>query len=306
MGHDDLFHDAINLFYEAAVDASLWPAAVARLADATGIAQIGLGTFDHRNRTFVGLAPRICPQMLADYQDYWSSRDPIWPKIAAQAAGKLFSSDDLIPREEYAATDVYNQWFRPAKIGLSVLGANLRAGNEFSVTIFAANAPGSDQISREQAHALQAALPHVSRAIKMHRQLRVQDLDRDIAPEMLEHAGIGVLLVDRAAKVLFANAWARALLVPGCGLTLQGGYLFSTDRAASLHRLIAACHACRNWAPAGSGGEIRLRRTKRRPLNLTVTPLRARGRVAELPWLGLQMPAAMVTIHNPAKEKWCH
>jgi len=231
---------AINLFYEAAIDGSLWPVAVTRLADAIGVAQIGLGTFDHRSRAFYGLAPRIPPQMLANYRDYWSSRDPIWPKIEAQAAGALFSS----PREEYAATDVYNEWFRLAKIGLSLLGANLRAEDEFLVTIFAANPPGSEQINSEQALAFKAALPHVSRAIKMHRLLRIQEFNRDTAPERLEHAGVGVLLVDRAAKVLFANSWARALLVPGCELALQGGYLFSRDRAAILHRLIAAYHAC--------------------------------------------------------------
>src|SRR5262245_58754268 len=111
MSRDDQFHAAINLFYEAAIDASLWPAAVIRLADAIGVAQIGLGSFDHRSRAFYGLAPRIPPQMLANYRDYWSSHDPIWPKIEAQAAGALFSSDDLIPRAQYAATDVYNEWF---------------------------------------------------------------------------------------------------------------------------------------------------------------------------------------------------
>jgi hypothetical protein len=28
------------------------------------------------------------------------------------------------------------------------------------------------------------------------------------------------------------------------------------------------------------------------------------GTVAELPWLGLQLPVAMVTVTNPAMEKW--
>jgi hypothetical protein len=39
-------------------------------------------------------------------------------------------------------------------------------------------------------------------------------------------------------------------------------------------------------------------------LRVTVTPLRARGTVAELPWLGLQLPVAIVTITDPALVKW--
>jgi hypothetical protein len=56
--------------------------------------------------------------------------------------------------------------------------------------------------------------------------------------------------------------------------------------------------------PNGPGGEIALRRCARRPLRVTVTPLRPRGNVAELPWLGLQLPVAMITISDLAMKKW--
>ena len=41
----------------------------------------------------------------------------------------------------------------------------------------------------------------------------------------------------------------------------------------------------------------------RPPLRVTVTPLRSMGTVAELPWLGLQIPVAIVTVADPASEK---
>jgi hypothetical protein len=46
-----------------------------------------------------------------------------------------------------------------------------------------------------------------------------------------------------------------------------------------------------------------IRRSQGQSLRVTVTPLRANGAVAELPWLGLQLPVAMVTISNPAMKK---
>ena len=50
-------------------------------------------------------------------------------------------------------------------------------------------------------------------------------------------------------------------------------------------------------------GGIALRRSKGRPLRVMVIPLRARSNVAELPWLGLRIPVAMITISDPGMAK---
>jgi len=276
MNREDLLRDAINLIYEAVIDASLWPLALVRLADAIGVAQIGLCAFDHRTQRFDALAPRLDPEHVASYQDYWAFRDPIWPRMAAQPAGELIVLNSLIPPEDYKVTAVYNEWFHPAKVGLGMIGANLGAGNHFFTTIFAANEADEVQLTGPQALAFKSALPHFANAARVHRLLRLQDLDRETAPERLEGLGFGVLLVDGAGKVVFANTWARGLLTPGSGLTVRGGYLFSTDRGAALHRLIATC-VPKSPLPEGPGGSIALRRGRRRPLRITVTPLLARA-----------------------------
>ena len=55
----------------------------------------------------------------------------------------------------------------------------------------------------------------------------------------------------------------------------------------------------------GPGGEISIHRgSDRSPLRVTVTPLRSKGTVAELPWLGQGIPVAIVTVADPAREKW--
>jgi len=294
MVHED-FRDSIDFLYQAVLDGSLWPQALTRLADSIGVAHIGFAAFDHRACRFDALAPRIDPAMVESYRAYWAFHDPLWPRLAAEPAGTLFPHDSIIAHDDYAVTAVYNEWFRPAKVGLSLIGAKLTADDQISAAVFAANRPENDEIDGEQMAAFKAALPHFDRAVRIHRLLRTQDLDRDTAPDRLDKLGFGVILVDGTARVLFANSWARALLVAGSGLTLKGGYLFSTDRAAKLHRYIASC-AGRLPPPKDFGGEIALFGAKRRPLRVTVTPLRARGTVAVLPWLGLRLPVAMVTI----------
>ena len=130
------------------------------------------------------------------------------------------------------------------------------------------------------------------------------DLDHDTAPgRRLSSLQRSVMLVDGAATVLFANAAARTLLNSGGGLTLKAGCLHSTDSADAVQGLIATCMP-KAHALSGFGGEILIHRGPRRPpLRVTVTPLRSKGTVAELPWLGLSIPVAIVTVADPANEK---
>ncbi len=92
----------------------------------------------------------------------------------------------------------------------------------------------------------------------------------------------------------------EALLGSASGLTVRAGRVESANGSGALQRLIASCAPNHRDGP---GGVIVLRRDKRRPLRVTVTPLRARGNIAELPWLGIDVPVAMITISDPATEK---
>jgi hypothetical protein len=111
------------------------------------------------------------------------------------------------------------------------------------------------------------------------------------------------MLVDGASRVLFANAAARALLNSAGALALEAGCLHSTDGSdALLQTLIVSCKR-KARTRNGPGGGISLCVGPRRSLRVTVTPLRAKGTVAELPWLGVQIPVAMVTVSAPSTEK---
>jgi hypothetical protein len=147
-----------------------------------------------------------------------------------------------------------------------------------------------------------AALPHIDRAVRIHRELRIRDLDHDTAPDRLENLQRSVLLVDGAARVLFANAAARRLLGSRGGLVIKAGS--SIGDSDGIQGLIASCMR-KGQTSNGHGGRISIRHGPRRsPLRVTVTPLRSRGTVAKLPWLGLGIPVAIVTVADLAREKW--
>jgi hypothetical protein len=208
-----------------------WPKALTSLADVMETTHIGLCAMDRRAQSYDSIVPRTDPEWDARYKQFWAFHNPLWTLSTKWPANEIFFPDDLMPREDFVAMPIYNEWFRPAGFGLALMGSNLPVSDEASALIVAANGPGQE-ITAEQAKIFKAALRHINRAVGIHREFRICDLDHDIAPERLEHVGFMVFLVDASAKVLFANAWARALLIPGSGLTVRGGHLFSTDRAS--------------------------------------------------------------------------
>jgi hypothetical protein len=300
---DDLLA-LIQLIYEAATfDSTLWPTALISLADTTGTTQVRVGAMERRAQTYDSIAPRTDPVMRASYKNYWAFHNPFRLLTAQVPVGEVFSMERIMSREDFSATPVFNEWFRPAEFGLAILAVNLCVRNQVSTLLCVANAPKNDHITGKQTLAFKAALPHIDRAVRIHRELRMLDLDHDTAPERLECLQRSVMLVDGAATVLFANAAARTLLGSGGGLTLKAGCLHSTDSADAVQGLIATCMP-KAHALSGFGGEISMHRGPRRPpLRVTVTPLRSKGTVAELPWLGLSIPVAIVTVADPASEK---
>ena len=304
MGSEDELLASIDLIYEASFDSTLWPKALISLADKMKTAHITVSTMDFRAQTYLSIAPRTDPDMTAIYRQYWAFHNPVWRLSATRPPGEIYLLDSLIPREDFAATPVFNEWFRPAKFGLATMSANLRIGDRVTALIAVANAPGNDEITDEQMLVFKAALPHIDRAVRIHHELRMRDLDHDTAPERLECLQRSVMLVDGAARVLFANAAARRLLGSGDGLACKGGCLHSTDGSVTLQGLIASCTP-RAPARNGPGGETSIHRgSGRSPLRVTVTPLRSKGTVAELPWLGQGIPVAIVTVADAAREKW--
>jgi hypothetical protein len=302
MGMEDDFVAFLDLIYEASFDSTLWPTALIRLADTTGTAQVAVSTLDRRAHTFDSIAPRTNPVMHAAYKNYWAFHNPFRPLSAQEPVGKVFLYDRLISREEFCATPVFNEWYRPAEFGLAAMGANLLVGDQVSALICVANAPKNDHITGKQMLAFTAALPHIDRAVRIYRELRMRDLDHDTAPERLECLQRSVMLVDGASRVLFANAAARTLLNSGGALAVKDGCLHSTGDSDAIQGLIASCTP-KTHAPNGPGGEISIYLgSHNSPLRVTVTPLRSKGTVAELPWLGLGIPVAIVTVADPTSE----
>ena len=135
MSRDNELIALINLIYEAALDNDLWPSVLVRLADAVGAAQIAMPSMDRRANIVATIAPRLDPDLLTSWTEYWVFHDPALARAPLRPAGEIYTLDSLMPREEFAATPVFNEFWRPAQLSLAAAGANLLVEDQFSALI---------------------------------------------------------------------------------------------------------------------------------------------------------------------------
>ncbi len=301
MGTEENLNAGVSLIYESVLDDTLWARALIKIGDTMGSGQVALTALDHRAVKFDSIAPRTDPVMESNFQDYWAFRNPVLPRLVQTPACEVVTLEGLLPRQELCATKFFNEWYRPAQFQIAMLCSNLRSENQISTLLFASNPAGKEEITSEQIRVFTTAVKHINRAICFHRELKLRDLDQDTAPERLEHLPRGVMLVDGTARLLYANAAARQLLGSGRGLTVKAGCLHSTDGLDAIQGLIASC-APKVLTPHAPGGEMSICLGPRQSLRVMVTPLRSKSTVAELPWLGLLIPAAIVTVPALSSE----
>lgn len=182
----------INLIYEAALDSDFWPSVLMALADTVGAEQIAMLSMDRRANVVSTFAPRLDPDLLAFWQKYWAF--PVLARASLRPTGEIYTLDSLMPK--FVATRFFNEFWRPAHLGLSAAGANLLVEDQFSALIFFSNAPDKEFLTTQQMHVFEVVLRHLTRAARISRRLWELEIEQIAAVERLESLQEGALLVD--------------------------------------------------------------------------------------------------------------
>lgn len=101
-------------------------------------------------------------------------------------------------------------------------------------------------------------VPHVTRAMQVHRKISTATAGKDWALGALDHLHMGVILTNRRGAPLFVNRAAELMLAPDQGISVHHGRLVlnTPQETALLYQLIAG--ASQDVPGATIGGDMRI------------------------------------------------
>jgi DNA-binding CsgD family transcriptional regulator len=160
---------------------------------------------------------------------------------------------------------------------------------------------GSEPFQPHEVNAWLTLVPHLQRAVQVHRQLYSAQLMRAGCAEALNRLSVGAILVGPNAEVLFCNELAEYMLNACCGLHIRGNRLTADTLSATSALQQAIQEAARTSAGKSlSAGELLpIPRPSGSPLSVLVSPMHA----SSLPVAFGAHPGALVLLANSGSRK---
>jgi DNA-binding CsgD family transcriptional regulator len=291
----------VGEIYESAGDRTRWSTFLATFREAIGASAVHFAIDDFVSQNsivteFLGHDPHF----IALYAEYYASRD-VWVRDRPPpASGETVVGHRLIRDEELAKTEFYADFLRPQGL-FHVAAGRIFRERTTSVDLAALRPKQRGPFGAEEEQLLRALVPHLQRAVQIHRRLASAQLTSRSLAESMDRLLYGVILLDEGGQVLLANRIARGLLAARDGLTDDRGVLGASNRAESsaLGRLVGEALEAAAGRGLGSGGVARVsRRDGRRALSLLVAPFKKEG--PDL--FGGRHPAVVVFVSDPDRR----
>lgn len=270
-------NNLLGAIYQAALDPSHWPDALAMLADATGsdgahVVVLDRGA-DMRPRLKVNGTRRMDPNMADRYMQEWHVFDPLLPSAGrvTEPAGTILLCHEFLS-EDLVANSAYFQEFLIPHGGRYQAGIILENNDQhlMALDLHARAVP----FEREKLLPWTSVIAHLRRAVCLSAILAEHLQRESLLKTAIDRQGIICVMVNDHARVVDQSTAAEAMLAgdEGFQLDLRGRVVLDDEiRTHRLWALIAnACHG-------RGGGEIGVPRKAGSDLALRVIPAGVAG-----------------------------
>ncbi len=259
----------LDLLYDGVTDDLAWTAALAMVANAVRTSGAGLGVQDMKTHAFWAVAQSGVDPALHDTYQRLAPENRIWQEISR--AGRPMADHMVLPKSEFLRSALYAEWFVPQGFH-SVMAAPVMANGSHSGVVVTFGSRRRSDFDEDDLEWLGRLARHFSRAlglrldrIRLEEELRARQNAFDELNE-------GVLLLDAAFKVRYANPAARTILNQRDGVLLRDGRLGCSEPRDG-HDLQKALVAGSSGAMS-TDGWIVVHRRDSRPLLVQVINLR--------------------------------
>jgi DNA-binding CsgD family transcriptional regulator len=239
-------------------------------------------------------------EVLRSYEHYWGSLDP-WacsPTTRRLASGTVVVGDELVTHADMRRTAFYNDFARHFDIVRCIVGMIEVEPHAVSV-LSVSRSEKRGSFGQEHVALLNGLMPHLQRALQIHRRLSDSQAVSDASTAALDRLPHGVLLVGASGRVMLANRAAGEILRAHDGLSVRNRELFGSrvQDTSALRRLIGDAVGTGTGDGLGAGGMVMLGRPSgRAALRVLVTPV-ARRQVL----LGPEGAAACIFVTDPER-----
>jgi DNA-binding CsgD family transcriptional regulator len=224
----------VELIYASAEDPENWSEFLRLLRRSIQFDVAAMHAYDYEGRTpSVGIDLDLDASARRAYESYYGRLNP-WIRGRSFVAGRVLSSDQILPLSRYRRTEFGQDFGVPNRIEYS-LSCNLSTCAS-AVDQLSLNRRASLGLFTVEEHRIMRALvPHLQRAIRLSRQLSTLESFQDT---FLESAA--VFVVDANRRILEVNAEAERMLKTGLLFSASNGSLGTREPNQNpLNRLAA-------------------------------------------------------------------
>ena len=231
----------------------------------------------------------------ADYFEHYAGIHPLTARAFNAPGGSVLTDRMLMPKAEFQHTEFYADWARPQGFD-EMLHVRLERSEQTVVGMGITRSRRGGEFEAADFALVRRLAPHVRRAIVTYQRLQEALTSRQVMTEALDCMRRGVLGLDMAGRIVFANRAAQSLLAAGDALRGESGLLAANrpDRTAALRRMVKS-------AALGEATEVLTlpRPNGRLPLALETVPMGSSAAP-----LGLHPPpAVLLLIDDPEGDR---
>jgi len=304
MARADAILAAVQLIHEAPLTPEGWTRALPSIAGALR-SEHGILLVQNATRTTeFAVGFEMTSEQVADFAAAADVDSSFWETVRALPVGSVAPTSALLPEREYVRTIFYNEGVRPVGAFHGLPVSPLHTPHRF-VHLSTGRRLGREDYDAEDIAAMRTLVPHLVTALHVGNKLAAVDLRAMGAEATLDRLEAGVILVDAAARILFANQTAESILSRNDGLGIDQDGVCACSQGANrmLRRLIASCESI-STVNGRTGGRVAIPRTEgRHPLRVVVAPFRAEAAQICIAWLSPTRPAAILMVSDPEREQ---
>ncbi len=226
----------LDQVYDCVADPPHWNLVLRRICDELDLIHGVLGCYVRSAGTpLLRIQHGVPPAFFDSMPEYGAEMASFWggfERVGAFPIGELTLHSVVQPNFDQAGNRFAREWCAPQGIRDFAAMTLANDSNTLSSLVF-----GSTRLL-ERGHQPELKLlrllsPHIRRALGISRLLDLKSIELRNMTSALEALPNGLMLLDTAAKVVFANAAAEAMIRGNDSLRVSDGRLTLTDPAAS-------------------------------------------------------------------------